>query len=74
MNRRVQTELHPRADPSRHGGHSWMMIACIPVLVIAAALIATGAVSPGFLLVSVGCLAMMAIMMRGMSRTSGSQH
>ena len=74
MSRRVQTELHPRAEPSRHSGHGWMMIACIPRLVIAAALVATGAVSPGFLLVSVGCLAMMAIMMRGMSGTSGSHH
>lgn len=51
-----------------HGsGHSWMMIACcIPMLVIAVALVASGVVSAGFLLVAVGCTAMMALMMRGM--------
>ena len=70
----------PRADagdPARgagqrdreggHGGHGWMMIACcIPMLVIAAVLVATGVASPGFLLVAVACTAMMAMMMRGM--------
>jgi hypothetical protein len=56
-----------------HGGHSWMMIACcIPMLVIAGILVATGAVSPGFLVVAVGCTLMMALMMRGMSRGAGS--
>ena len=49
------------------GGHSWMMIACcIPMIVIAVALVATGVVSPGFLLFAVLCTAMMALMMRGM--------
>ena len=50
-----------------HGGHSWMMIACcIPMIAIALALVATGAVGPGFLLVAVMCTAMMAFMMRAM--------
>ena len=50
-----------------HGGHGWMMIACcIPMLVIAVALVATGVASPGFLFVAVMCTAMMAMMMRGM--------
>ncbi len=50
-----------------HGGHSWMMIACcIPMLVIAIALVATGVASPGFLLAALACTAMMALMMRGM--------
>ena len=50
-----------------HGGHSWMMIACcIPMLLIAVALVATGVASPAFLLVAVMCTAMMAMMMRGM--------
>jgi hypothetical protein len=50
-----------------HGGHGWMMIACcIPMLVIAGVLVATGAASPGFLVVAVGCTLMMALMMRGM--------
>jgi Flp pilus assembly protein TadB len=51
------------------GGHGWMMIACcIPVLVIAVVLAATGAASVGFLLVALMCTAMMAMMMRGMNR------
>ena len=48
-------------------GHSWMMISCcIPMLVIAVVLVATGVVSPGFILFAVACTAMMALMMRGM--------
>jgi hypothetical protein len=44
-----------------------MMVACcIPMLVIAVLLVATGAASPGFLVVALGCTAMMALMMRGM--------
>ena len=44
-----------------------MMIACcLPMLVIAIGLVAAGVVSAGFLVVSVGCTAMMALMMRGM--------
>jgi hypothetical protein len=50
-----------------HGGHGWMMIACcIPMLVIAVVLVATGAVSPFFLVVAVGWTLMMAMMMGGM--------
>ena len=51
-----------------HGGHGWMMIACcIPMLVIAVVLVATGVASPAFLVVAVGCTLMMAMMMGGMS-------
>jgi hypothetical protein len=50
-----------------HGGHGWMMIACcIPMLVIAIALVATGAVGVGWLFAALMCTAMMALMMRGM--------
>ncbi|GAA3164406.1 hypothetical protein GCM10010531_15810 [Blastococcus jejuensis] len=43
-----------------------MMIACcIPMLVIAVALVATGVAGPGFLVVAVLCTAMMALMMTG---------
>ena len=50
-----------------HGGHGWMMIACcIPMLIIATALVATGTVGVGWLLGALMCTAMMALMMRGM--------
>jgi hypothetical protein len=64
-----QPHTHPEAGPQGHrgGAHGWMMIACcIPMLVIAGALVLTGVVSPGFILVAVACTAMMALMMRGM--------
>ena len=50
-----------------HGGHGWMMVVCcIPMLAVAISLVAAGVVSAGFLLVALGCTAMMALMMRGM--------
>ena len=53
-----------------HGGHHWMMIACcIPMLAIAIALVATGVVGAGFLVVALACTAMMALMMRGMGHS-----
>ena len=48
-------DQHAQTDPvgeqeGRHGGHHLMMIACcIPMLVIAVALVAAGVVSAGFL-------------------------
>lgn len=60
----------PAVPPQRagHGGHGWMMIlCCIPMLVIAAILLAVGVVSAGFLVFAVACAAMMALMMRAMS-------
>jgi len=57
----------------RGGGHSWMMIACcIPMLIIAVALVATGVVGVGFLAFAVGCTVMMAMMMRMMMRDDDS--
>ena len=48
-----------------HAGHGWMMIACcIPMLIIAIALVATGVVGAGFIFVAVMCTAMMWLMMR----------
>ena len=56
-----------------HGGHGWMMIGCcIPMLLIAVLLVATGAASPGFLVAAVGCTLMMALMMRGMGDNGGN--
>jgi len=61
------TRLREQRQGGGHGGHGWMMIACcIPMLVIAGILVATGVASPGFLFVAVGCTLMMALMMRGM--------
>ena len=58
----------PQDDERGHGGHDWMMIACcIPMLVIAIVLVATGVASAGFLLVAIMCTALMWMMMRGMS-------
>lgn len=54
------------------GRHSWMMIACcIPMLVIALVLVATGVVNASFLFIAVMCTAMMAMMMRGMDHGTG---
>ena len=56
-------------------GHGLMMIACcIPMLVIAGILVATGVASPSFLVIAVGCTLMMALMMSGMSHGSGDDH
>ena len=56
----------PGARRERRGGHGWMMIACcIPMLVIAVVLVATGVVGVGFIAVAIACTAMMALMMRG---------
>ena len=55
-----------------HAGHGWMMIACcIPMLVIAIALVATGVVGAGLIFGAVMCTAMMAMMMAMMPRGSG---
>lgn len=55
-----------------HGGHRWMMIACcIPMLVIAIALVATGVAGVGFIFAAIVCTLMMAMMMRGMHGGSG---
>lgn len=62
------TEPQPH-DGMRGGnmGHRLLMIACcIPMLLIAGALVIAGAVSASFLLYAVACTAMMALMMRGM--------
>ena len=54
------------ADHASRGGHSWMMIACcIPMLLIALVLVATGVVGVGFLFIAVACTVMMALMMGG---------
>ena len=57
-----------------HGGHGWMMIACcVPMLIIAIVLVATGVLGAGFIAVAIACTAMMALMMRGMDHGSAEQ-
>ena len=72
----LPTDHHdPAGRHTGHGGHGWMMIACcIPMLVIAVALVATGVASAGFLLVAIMCTVMMAAMMAGMSHGGGADH
>ena len=60
----------PGADGGHLGSHGWvMMLCCVPMVVIAVALVATGVVSAGFLFTAVLCVGMMAVMMRGMNHT-----
>jgi hypothetical protein len=69
------TQPHQHTGDAAHGshrGHGLMMIACcIPMLVIAVALVATGVVSFGFLFIAVACTALMVLMMRGMGGMGG---
>jgi hypothetical protein len=65
----------PKPPPSQlarrqgHRGHGWMMAAvCLPMIVVAVVLVATGAVNRGFLVVAAMCALMMAVMMRGMGQ------
>ena len=71
------TSPHTDHQPPQRGrfGHGWMMIACcIPMLAIAVALVIAGVISGGFLLFAIGCTAMMALMMRGMSNGDSHSH
>ncbi|MGV4930052.1 hypothetical protein K2224_07690 [Streptomyces sp. BHT-5-2] len=63
-----------RSTPDKRSKHGWMMLACcVPVIIAALVLVATGILSPGFLLVAIMCTAMMALMMRGMDQGSGGR-
>lgn len=68
-------DRHAPADPNGSGGRShWLMMACcVPMIVIALALVASGTVSIGFLLFAVLCTSMMFFMMRGMSHGSNNK-
>ena len=64
------------ADHEHHGGarrtnHMTLIACCIPVLPIAAVLVATHVVSASALVVAVGCVVMMTFMMRGMNHDHG---
>jgi hypothetical protein len=61
-----QSDQHARRG---HIGHGLLMIVCcIPILVIASVLVATGVASASFLFAAIACTMMMGMMMGGMSR------
>jgi hypothetical protein len=76
QNLSTHTDPHPAEKaPAGHGAHGWMMMACcIPMLVIAVVLVATGVVNSGFLLTAIACMAMMAVMMRMMPGHDDGDH
>ena len=77
MNPELEAETRGTDDSMQHGhgGHGWMMVlCCIPMLVIAVVLVATGVASVGFLFVAIMCTAMMAMMMRAMGSGGGHAH
>ena len=50
--------------PGGHSSHGWMMAAmCIPIVLIAIVLVATGVASASFLFAAIACTAMMGLMM-----------
>jgi hypothetical protein len=66
---RAATETqHPEhQSESPHGGHRlMMMICCVPMLIIAVALVATGVAGSGAIVAALLCAAMMAAMMFAM--------
>lgn len=68
LDRNGHDEAADHQDHAGHGGHGVMMIiCCIPMLVIAVVLVATGVLSAGFLIFALICTAVMALMMRGMN-------
>lgn len=74
MDTRLDRHGHEPDDSNGcvHRRHHWMMLACcIPMLVIAVALVAAGVARPSFLLVALMCTVMMAAMIRGMDSEGG---
>jgi len=51
-------------QPGGHSSHGWMMAAmCLPIVLIAIVLVATGVASASFLFAAIACMAMMGLMM-----------
>lgn len=70
----LETKQPDQERRGGHSGHGWMMmICCVPMLVIAIVLVATGVASVGFIFVAVMCTAMMAMMMSMMSGGSNKE-
>jgi hypothetical protein len=66
---------HTHDSGDHGGGHGhWLMIACcIPMLVIAIVLVASGTAGSGFIFAAIMCTAMMWMMMRAMSGGPGDK-
>ena len=65
----------PGVDDGHRGNHGWMMmLCCVPMVVIAVALVVTGVASAGFLFTAVLCVGMMAVMMRGMNHSGSGKY
>jgi hypothetical protein len=63
---------HQPGAGHRHGGHGLMMMACcVPMIVIAVSLVATGAAGSGLIVTVLLCTAMMAAMMFAMPGAHG---
>ena len=57
----------PGPDDGHRRNHGWvMMLCCVPMVIIAVALVVTGVASAGFLFTAVLCVGMMAVKIRGM--------
>jgi hypothetical protein len=64
----------PAVGHSRHGGHGLMMlVCCIPVILLAVALVATGVTGSGAIVGALLCTAMMAVMMLAMPGGHGHE-
>lgn len=71
---KTTTRQMKHGQPKSGHGHRWMMIACcIPMLVIAIALVVTGVASVSFIVFAVLCTLMMALMMGGMDHGGSKQ-
>lgn len=63
---------HGDVAATHHSGHRWMMLACcIPMLLIALALVLTGVASASTIIYALVCVAMMTVMMAGMGHSHG---
>lgn len=68
MNHEAHQTTPPGPRQIGHGGHRWMMFACcIPMIAIAIALVATGVLGVGFLVIALLCVAVMPLLHGGMS-------
>lgn len=61
------------AGHGEHGGHGLMMICCVPMVVVAVALVATGVVGSSIIVPVLLCTAMMAAMMLAMPGAHGGK-